>query len=73
MGGGFTCRMMSKPMRPDPAQWARKLYEAAAEVRIKAGRPNGLQLARRLERYAEAILFPTQDRDPMLRAVGGDD
>lgn len=66
--------MESTSTRPDPAQWARKLHEAAAELRNKASRmPQGLKLASRLERYAEAILFPHQDRDRLAGAVGGDD
>ncbi len=67
--------MTSTTTRPDPVQWARKLHEAAAELRNKASRaPNGLKLARRLEGYAEAILFPHQDRDRLLgAATGGDD
>jgi hypothetical protein len=66
--------MGNEPTRPDPVQWARKLHDAARELRTKANwGPNGLRLASRLERYAEAILFPHQDRDSLLRAASGDD
>jgi len=66
--------MNSVSSRPDPVQWARKLHEAAAELRDKASRiPNGLTLASRLERYAEAILFPHHDRDRAADAAAGDD
>jgi hypothetical protein len=66
--------MTTTPMRPDPAQWARKLHEAAAELRTKASRgPHGLKLATRLERYAQAILFPHHDRDGLQHAGSGDD
>ena len=65
--------MKSTPTRPDPVQWARKLHEAAAELRTRASRgPNGLKLASRLERYAEAILFPHDTRDQGLGAAGDD-
>ncbi|MBV8535283.1 MAG: hypothetical protein JO128_06815 [Alphaproteobacteria bacterium] len=58
----------------DPLQWARKLHEAAAEVRNRASLvPNGLKLASRLERYAEAILFPRLERDRLADGTGGDD
>ena len=44
-------------------EWAVKLHEAAAELRLKASRtPQALNLANRLERHAEAILFPTLPR-----------
>ncbi|HTP83577.1 MAG TPA: hypothetical protein VMQ11_11570 [Alphaproteobacteria bacterium] len=66
--------MNSLPTRPDPGQWARKLHEAAAELRNRANRPpNGLKLASRLERYAEAILSPRLDRDRVADGTGGDD
>jgi len=65
--------MKSTPTHPDPLHWARKLHEAAAELRTTAAPvANGLQLASRLERYAEAILFPQYARD-RRHAVGGDD
>jgi len=38
--------------------WARKLHEAAGDLRLNAGTASALKLARRLERHAEAILFP---------------
>jgi len=66
--------MNSLSTRPDPVQWARKLHEAAAELRNKASRvPNGLKLAGRLERYAEAILFPRHERDRLADGTAGDD
>jgi hypothetical protein len=66
--------MMSKQTWPDPTHWARRLHEAAAELRAKASRaPNGLKLAGRLERYAEAILFPHHDRDHSPDGAAGDD
>jgi hypothetical protein len=66
--------MTGVSIRPDPVQWARKLHEAAAELRDKASRvPNGLTLASRLERYAEAILFPHHDRDRAPGMAAGDD
>ncbi len=75
--------MTSTPQRPrpDPAQWAFKLHEAAAELRLNAGQaPSCLRLARRLERYAEAILFPQLPRwwadqhcEHMIGVAGGDD
>jgi len=67
--------MWGKTTRPDPASWARKLREAAAELRAKAGGPlpGGLQLAGRLERYAEAILFPHYVRDHSHGTAGGGD
>jgi hypothetical protein len=67
---------MRKPTASDPDHWARKLHEAAAELRASAGRApdqGGLKLARRLERYAEAILFPHRHRHDPLSAAGGDD
>ncbi len=74
MAGGFTWPMKSILTRPDPAAWARKLHEAAAELRNRASRPpNGLKLANRLERYAEAILFPRLERDRLADGTGGDD
>lgn len=75
--------MVSRTPRPDPLEWAAKLHEAAAELRVKASRtPSALKLANRLERYADAILFPSlprwwsdQGRRPGLAAssLAGDD
>ena len=60
---GFTRRMPNATSRPDPSQWAFKLHEAAVELRLNAGRTTStVKLARRLERYAEAILFPQLPR-----------
>jgi len=67
---------MRKPTSPDPDHWARQLHAAAAELRASAGGAadqSGLKLARRLERYAEAIRFPHRHRHDPLRTAGGDD
>ncbi len=47
---------------PDPVVWARKLHEAAIDLRLKTRSTAALNLARRLERHAEAILFPQLPR-----------
>lgn len=73
--------MVSRSPRPDPLEWAAKLRQAAAELRLKSGpTPGALKLAGRLERYADAILFPSlprwwsdQARSLTLAASCGDD
>lgn len=74
--------MITRPVRPGPLDWAYKLREAAADLRMKAGRSaDQLSLAGRLERYAEAILFPQLPRwwtdprrhEPAILHQGGDD
>ena len=66
----------------NPHDWAYKLREAAADLRMRAGRSaDQLSLAGRLERYAEAILFPQLPRwwidprhdGPAAFQPGGDD
>ncbi len=47
---------------PDPIVWARKLHEAAIDLRLQAGSAAALNLAQRLERHAQAILFPQLPR-----------
>jgi len=65
--------------RPLPAHliWARKLHEAAVDLRLNSRNPASMKLARRLERQAEAILFPQLPRwwveGPEAAAAGGDD
>ena len=79
MAARFTRGMTSHDDRPDPRRWAHKLHQAAAELRAKSGgTPMSLAIARRLERYAEAILFPQlpgwwADRAPEHSAAAGDD
>ncbi|HEX9464176.1 MAG TPA: hypothetical protein VGB82_16380 [Alphaproteobacteria bacterium] len=73
--------MTARSPQPDAIAWAHKLHEAAAELRMTARRTaESLRLARRLERHAEAILFPQLPRwwaepgpDPIAAAAGGDD
>lgn len=75
--------MVNRTPRPDPLEWAAQLRQAAAELRLKASlMPNALSLAGRLERHADAILFPhlprwwaeqSQNAQAFAAAATGDD
>jgi len=54
--------MSAEKSRPDHLHWARKLHEAAIDLRLNSRTPAALKLARRLERQAQAILFPQLPR-----------
>ena len=66
---------------PEHVLWARKLHEAAVDLRLRARSAASLNLARRLERHAQAILFPQLPRwwadghpdHAGLSGIGGDD
>jgi hypothetical protein len=55
--------MIRSPLSPSAYYWASKLREAAAELREAASRcATSQNLAGRLERHAQAILFPELPR-----------